>query len=207
MAALQQKKAAQTAAPRRAFPALAVVAALLVCGCGARTGMWPWAHGTRGGAPGASPSTAAAPAAGAATDGDTGPGPGAGASAGTKRQASDQHPVDGQGSHDPAAAAVGQRRPLVVIRFDRPDVRYEPALYTAVSRALERRPSAIFDVVAVSPGTGGKAETANGADEARRHAEAVMRALSNMGLPADRLTLSALSRAGIGGNEVRIFVR
>src|SRR5208282_786236 len=33
----------------------------------------------------------------------------------------------------PQAAAAG---PLVVIRFDRPDVSYEQALYTAVSRAL-----------------------------------------------------------------------
>mgnify|MGYP003337350342 CR=1 FL=1 len=31
------------------------------------------------------------------------------------------------------------KRPLVVIKFDKPDVAYEPALYQALSRALERR--------------------------------------------------------------------
>ncbi|NIR46586.1 MAG: hypothetical protein GWM93_14615, partial [Gemmatimonadetes bacterium] len=41
-------------------------------------------------------------------------------------------------------AQVAQQRPLVVIRFDRKDVDYEQALYTAVSRALERRPNATF---------------------------------------------------------------
>ena len=39
-----------------------------------------------------------------------------------------------------------ERRALVVIRFDKPDVAYEPALYQALSRALERRPDAVFDL-------------------------------------------------------------
>ncbi len=47
-------------------------------------------------------------------------------------------------------ASFADKRPLVVIRFDKPDVAYEPALYQALSRALERRPDATFDLVAVS---------------------------------------------------------
>ena len=42
------------------------------------------------------------------------------------------------------------RRPLVTIRFDRPNPAYEQPLYTAVSRALERRPSATFELVGVA---------------------------------------------------------
>jgi len=56
--------------------------------------------------------------------------------------------------------AADNRRPLVVIRFDRPDVPYQQALYTAVSRALERRPEAAFDIVAVSPNSGSAADVA-----------------------------------------------
>ena len=52
--------------------------------------------------------------------------------------------------HREAMIRTGARRPLVVIRFDRANVPYEQALYTAVSRALERRPQALFDLVAVA---------------------------------------------------------
>jgi hypothetical protein len=106
-----------------------------------------------------------------------------------------------------APASVRDRRPLVTIRFDRPDVPYEQALYTAVSRALERRPTAVFDLVAVSPGTGSPAQVTISADQAKRNAENVMRALSKMGLPADRLATSAITSSSVHDNEVQIFVR
>lgn len=104
-------------------------------------------------------------------------------------------------------ASVHDRRPLVTIRFDRPDVPYEHALYTAVSRALERRPSAVFDLVAVSPSGGSAAQVSISADEAKRDAESVMRSLSKMGLPADRLALSSMTSGSVHDNEVQIFVR
>lgn len=103
--------------------------------------------------------------------------------------------------------SVRDRRPLVIIRFDRPDVPYEQALYTAVSRALERRPSAVFDLVAVSPAAGSAAQVTISADEAKRDAESVMRALSKMGLPADRLALSTMTSGSVHDNEVQIYVR
>ena len=53
----------------------------------------------------------------------------------------------------------GDDRPLVVIRFDRRNVKYQ-VLYDAVSRALERRPNARFELVAVSPRAGSTATAA-----------------------------------------------
>ncbi len=106
-----------------------------------------------------------------------------------------------------ASAAPGdfsQRRPLVVIRFDRQDVAFEPALYQAVSRALERRPDAIFDLVAVSPGTGSQSLTSG---SARRNAERVLLSLSGMGLPSDRVMLSAMASPTAQSAEVHIYVR
>src|SRR5262249_22921621 len=50
------------------------------------------------------------------------------------------------GTLQPTLASVAGERPLVVIRFDRPNVSYENALYTAVKGALDRRPSATFEV-------------------------------------------------------------
>jgi len=109
-------------------------------------------------------------------------------------------------AENPASSAAG-RRPLVVIRFDRPNPSYEQALYTAVSRAIERRPNAVFDLVAVSPGKGNQAQVALASANAKRQAETVLRSLTDMGLPADRVTLSASTSAQAQTNEVQLFVR
>ncbi len=106
----------------------------------------------------------------------------------------------------PRSAAAGNR-PLVVIRFDRPNVSYEEALYTAVSRALVRKPSATFELVAVAPSSGTAAQVAVNSNASKHNAEDVMRSLTNMGLPADRVTLSATTSGDVQSNEVRIYVR
>jgi len=99
------------------------------------------------------------------------------------------------------------RRPLVVIRFDRPNVPYQQALYTAVSRVLERRPNATFDLVAVAPSLGGKARTALNKTKSRRFAEGVLRALVEMGLPPSRIAMSTKVNGGARANEVHLYLR
>ena len=113
------------------------------------------------------------------------------------------------GLTSPASAVTRPdgRRPLVVIRFDRPNVAYEQALYNAVSQALERRPDVAFDLVAVSPTRGGAGPAALAASQARRSAEQVMRSLTDMGLPPNRLSLSSSNSATADSNEVQLFVR
>lgn len=106
-----------------------------------------------------------------------------------------------------SAADMSDRRPLVVIRFDRANVSYEQALYQAVQQTLERRPDARFDLVAVSPAQVSPGQTALGANSARRNAETVMRSLVGMGLPADRVEMSAMSNAQSRGNEVHLYLR
>lgn len=106
-----------------------------------------------------------------------------------------------------AAAQVGQRQPLVVIRFTDPNVEYEQALFSVVSRALERKPNAAFDLVAVAPSTGTPAQVSLATSKSRRYAESVLRSLTAMGLPADRITLSATSSSTAQVNEVHVYVR
>jgi hypothetical protein len=97
-------------------------------------------------------------------------------------------------------ASFTDQRPLVVIRFDKPDVAYEPALYQALSRALERRPDAVFELVAVSPqGDSGNA--------AKQRAAAVLKSMTGMGLPADRVSQSTSSSTTATTPEVHVFVR
>jgi hypothetical protein len=107
----------------------------------------------------------------------------------------------------PPGAGAASGRPLVVIRFDRPNVNYEQALYQAASKALEVRPNAAFDVVGVAPSGGTPAQVALNGDIARTNADRVVRSLLGMGLPADRVSTSQSTDAGIQANEVRIFVR
>jgi len=106
-----------------------------------------------------------------------------------------------------AEASVAGREALVVIRFVTDDVAYQDALYQAVSAALDRKPDAVFDLVAVAPSAGTSGEVAINSSKVKRHAEDVLRSLSEMGLPADRLTLSAITSAEVEVNEVRLYVR
>jgi len=103
--------------------------------------------------------------------------------------------------------ATTGRSPLVVIRFDRADVPYQQALYTAVSKTLERRPNALFDLVAVAPAKGGQARIALNSQKARQHAENVVRSLIEMGLPPNRVAVSAQTMAQAANNEVHLYVR
>jgi hypothetical protein len=118
---------------------------------------------------------------------------------------------DAQDRANPVAAGEardpGGRRPLVVIRFDRTDVPYQQALYSAVSRVLERRPDAVFDLVAVAPAVGGAAREAVNTNRSRRHAESVLRSLVEMGLPPSRVAISTRTMADAKVNEVHLYLR
>jgi hypothetical protein len=103
--------------------------------------------------------------------------------------------------------SAGQRRPLVVIRFDRPNPPYQQQLFDAVAQALDRQPAARFDLVAVAPTRGAQGQGPLSSNAARRNAEAVLRTLSDMGLPIDRVNLSGTTSGQADTNEVHLFVR
>ncbi len=94
-----------------------------------------------------------------------------------------------------------------MIRFDRPNVDYKQALYTAVSRALDQRPEARFDLVAVSPSEGSPADVALMRSQSRKRADEVLQTLTGMGLPADRVGLASTTNPGTRTSEVHIYVR
>jgi len=126
----------------------------------------------------------------------------------------------GHAGETPAAAATANppapppesvpqmhHRPLIVIRFNRPDVNYEDALYSSVSQALQKYPSATFEIVAISSGQGGPARTAAASSDARRQGEAVLRSLTQMGMPLERLTLSAATGTEAKSSEVHVYLQ
>ncbi|MBO6783011.1 MAG: hypothetical protein JJ899_07030 [Alphaproteobacteria bacterium] len=110
----------------------------------------------------------------------------------------------------PARGPVGtlaNRRPLVVIRFDRPNVPYKEPLFSAMSEALNRRPGSTFDVVSIVPQRGTPAQVALNANQARRNAEEVVQSLVEFGLPSDRISMNSTSSGQVANNEVHIYVR
>ena len=97
--------------------------------------------------------------------------------------------------------------PLVVIRFDRPNVDYQQILYAALNQALQSRPNAGFEVVAVAPTRGNAASVQIAQTAARRYAQQVMRSMTDMGVPATRMGVASATDAGVANSEVRVFVR
>ncbi len=105
------------------------------------------------------------------------------------------------------ASAPANRRPLVVIRFDRANVDYEQPVYGAISQALQKYPAAKFELVAVSPSEGNPAELALASTEARKNGEDVLRSMTQMGLPLERISLSAANSPEVRNSEVRIYIQ
>lgn len=105
------------------------------------------------------------------------------------------------------AASLPAPRLLAKIKFDRPDVDYEQAVFIAVNEALERYPNARFDLVAVNPTSGNAAEVAIETTKARRNAEQVLRTLTQMGLSADQIDLSYNASPQANASEVHLFVK
>jgi hypothetical protein len=109
----------------------------------------------------------------------------------------------GSGGSQPAVGSS----PLVVVRFDRPNVDYQQILYAALNQALQNRPSASFQVVAVSPTRGNAASVQMAQSTARRHAEAVVRSMTDMGVPATRVGVASTTDPSATVSEVRVFIR
>lgn len=98
-------------------------------------------------------------------------------------------------------------RPLVKIRFDKTNVNYEQPVYMALSEALDKYPKARFELVAVHPTQGNAAEIAIESTKSRRNAEKVLRAMTQMGVPMEKLDISYASSDAAKDNEVHIYIR
>jgi len=88
-------------------------------------------------------------------------------------------------------------KPFIVIHFAGAEPHYAEALYDAIEGALQRKPDAAFELVAVTRNT----------DAAERNLADVLHAITEMGMPARRLSLAAVSAADDATDEVWIYVR
>lgn len=111
------------------------------------------------------------------------------------------------GGRSPMALSPAQPRPLMKIRFDRPDVDYSQALYMSVNDALTQYPNSQFELVAVSPGMGNPAKLAIESTKARRNAEKVLRNMVQMGIDSNQVNLANLTQDELQYNEVHLYLR
>lgn len=98
-----------------------------------------------------------------------------------------------------ATSSVSSGSPLFVAKFNKAGVKYKDGLRQAVNSAQAKKPSVIFDVVAISPATGSSAIAKNNATQ-------IFQDMIDMGVGADRINLSAKTGSGTS-SEVQVFVR
>jgi hypothetical protein len=84
---------------------------------------------------------------------------------------------------------------------------FQQALYSSLNQALASSPNSNFEIVAVSPTRG----TANAVQIAqtttKRRAQEVLRAMTDMGVPASRMQISSSTDPGLSTGEVRVYQR
>ena len=97
--------------------------------------------------------------------------------------------------------------PLVVIRFDDPDIDYEKTLFDAIGTTVDKKPNATFGLVAVSPIGKNEGETRINASKVKKYAERVLRSMVSFGLPSKKVALSAKTSGDVVVPEVHIYVQ
>ena len=97
--------------------------------------------------------------------------------------------------------------PLVVIRFDDPDINYEKTLFDAIGVTVDKKPDATFGLVAVSPIGKNEGETRINSSKVKKYAERVLRSMVSFGLPSKKVALSAKTSGDVVVPEVHIYVQ
>lgn len=106
-----------------------------------------------------------------------------------------------------AATASSPGSAIVTIRFDRKKTDFEQELYAALNKALQSKPGATFRVVAVSPTGGSAAAMQTAQSDAHRHAQEVLKSMTDMGVPAARVSVSSSTDPSVSTGEVRVFAK
>lgn len=114
-------------------------------------------------------------------------------------------PATATASLSPSAATAAPSNAILTIRFDQKKVDFQQDLYAALNKALQAKPAASFRVVAVSPTQGSAAAVQSVQGEAHKHAQDVLKAMTGMGVPAARVTISSSTDPSVSASEVRVY--
>ena len=97
--------------------------------------------------------------------------------------------------------------PLVVIRFDDPDINYEKTLFDAIGTTVDKKSDATFGLVAVPPIGKNEGETRINSSKVKKYAERVLRSMVSFGLPSKKVALTAKTSGDVVVPEVHIYVQ
>ncbi len=97
--------------------------------------------------------------------------------------------------------------PLVVIRFNQPNVYYDQQLYTAISKAVAIKPDLMIDVVSYAPQTSSSSANEDWQELASKHTQRVVATLQQIGVPSARIHVSGTHQPGIRYDETHVYVR
>ena len=100
------------------------------------------------------------------------------------------------------SAPINYDNALVILKFDDTELDYSTGLFETISSTLEQKPSAKFEIVAVSPTGGGSF-----APKARERASTVFKQITEMGVPSERLSLTSSNSSSAQAEEVHIYIR
>lgn len=106
-----------------------------------------------------------------------------------------------------AAGAAQASEPLVIIRFNQPNVYYDQQLYKAIAQAVAIKPEVMIDVVSYAPQTNDTRTDAQWQQAASVHTQQVVASLQGMGVPMSRISVSGQRMAGIRSDETHVLVR
>lgn len=115
--------------------------------------------------------------------------------------------VQAQSAYGGPGMAQASTEPLAIVRFNQARVYYQRPLYQAVSRAVQVKPSVLFDVVAISPKVKDSNVNARLQKQTQARGQEIVSALQGMGVPADRIHLLMKESAAIPTSEVHVFVK
>ncbi|MFZ4541385.1 MAG: hypothetical protein ACOYNL_06185 [Rickettsiales bacterium] len=106
----------------------------------------------------------------------------------------------------PVAALAQADQPLVIIRFNQPRVYFDTQLYSAIEKAIAIKPEVTFEVVSYAPVTSDSDKNSKWQEVASHNTRAVVKAMTGMGVPMERIHVVGQSSDGIRYDETHVFV-
>jgi hypothetical protein len=106
----------------------------------------------------------------------------------------------------PMVAFAQGAQPLVTIRFNQQRVYFDRQLYGAIEKALAIKPDVMFDVVSLAPEGANAEANKKWQAVAGRNTRSVIEAMTGMGVPMDRISVTGQSQAGLRFDETQVFV-
>ncbi len=100
-------------------------------------------------------------------------------------------------------SSVSMSKPLFVAKFNKADVNYQEALKQAVGNAVSAKPGVKFEIVAVSPSGAAQLSKTN----LQKNAAAIFEEMIEMGVSANKISLSSKTGGDVTSPEIRIYVK